>query len=98
VAWANKISAADRKNILGLLKLPETTGPAEWWLTEFEDRWPYRVAPADVYFSVDADQSTEKRDPIIQYVNSNFPTDVTLYSLAAVMIAPALISRLRRRK
>src|SRR5262249_22636651 len=26
--------------------------PAEWWLTEFEYLWPYKLAPGDVYFSL----------------------------------------------
>src|SRR5206468_3750680 len=51
VAWAGKIKAEDRKKVLEQLKLPESTGPAECWLTEFEDAWPYKVAPADVYFA-----------------------------------------------
>src|SRR5262249_49632924 len=42
VAWANKISAADRTRLLELLRLPPTAGPAQWWLTEFEDNWAYR--------------------------------------------------------
>jgi Uncharacterized protein conserved in bacteria (DUF2330) len=96
VAWANKLNAEDRKTALGLLNLPETTGPAEWWLTEFEDSWPYRVAPADVYFSRDSDQNTIKRPPIIQYVSSAWPTDVMAYAIAAVVIVPPLLRKRRR--
>src|SRR5262249_4112657 len=40
VAWANRLSSENRKQALELLQLPENTGPAEWWLTEFEDNWP----------------------------------------------------------
>jgi hypothetical protein len=98
VAWANKLSAENRQKVLELLKLPETTGPAQWWLTEFEDNWPYRVAPADVYFAPDADQSTVKRPPIIRYVASPWPGDVTAYALAAALLLPPLIGRLRRRR
>lgn len=68
MAWANKLGAEDRKKALELLKLPENTGPAEWWLTKFEDQWPYRAAPADVYFARGADQNAIKRPPIIEYV------------------------------
>jgi hypothetical protein len=96
VAWANKLSAEDRKKTLEHLKLPETTGPAEWWLTEFEDQWPYRVAPADVFFSRDANQSTVKRDPIIEYVSSPWPTDVMVYAFAAVVVAPLVARGMRR--
>jgi hypothetical protein len=96
VAWANKLSAEDRRRALELLKLPETTGPAEWWLTEFEDNWPYRSAPADVYFRRAADQGTVKRPPIIEYTASAWPSDAMAYALAAALVAPPLLRRARR--
>jgi hypothetical protein len=96
VAWAGKLSAEERKRTLELLRLPETTGPAEWWLTEFEDDWPYRVAPADVYFSRAADQGTVKRPPIVEYISSSWPTDVMVYALAAVVVVPPLLRRTLR--
>jgi hypothetical protein len=96
-AWADKLSPADRAKALEMLKLPATTGPAEWFLTEFEDNWPYRVAPADVYFSADPDQQTIKRPPIIQYVSSPWPPDVTAIALAAVVVMPVLLRKVRRR-
>jgi hypothetical protein len=98
VAWANKLKQDDRKKVLELLNLPETTGPEEYWLTEFEDSWPYRVAPADLHFSAGLDQSTVKRPPIIEYVSSAWPTDVTFYALAGVMVVPPLLRRARRRR
>jgi hypothetical protein len=97
VAWANSLSAEQRAKALELLHLPETTGPASWWLTEFEDRWPYRVMPADVYFAPDADQSAQKRPPIIIYVSSPWPADGAAYALAAALVLPPLIVRWRRR-
>lgn len=97
VAWANKISDNDRKNTLSLLKLPEGTGPAHWWLTEFEDAWPYRVAPADVYFAQSAEQNPVKRPPIIQYVDARWPMDGSAYALAAVLVGPPVLRRWRRR-
>jgi hypothetical protein len=96
VAWANKLSSEDRKKVLALLKLPETTGPAEWWLTEFEDDWPYKVAPADVYFSRDPDQRAIKRPPIVEYASAHWPPDAMAYALAAVVVLPPLFRRLRR--
>lgn len=66
-AWSGKIGKADRKALLEQLKLPGDTGPAEWWLTEFEDRWPYKPAPADVTFAKAEDQSPVKREPITVY-------------------------------
>jgi hypothetical protein len=98
VAWADKVKAADREKALDLLKLPTSTGPAEWWLTEFEDDWAYRVAPADVYFSRAADQATVKRPPIIQYVSTGSTPDVMGCVLVAVMVAgPALRRAVRGR-
>jgi len=96
VAWANPLKESDRDQVLKLLNLPEGTGPADWWLTEFEDHWAYRVAPADVYFAAAADQSPVKRPPIIEYVSTSSPPDVTAFALAAVMVVwPA--SRVMRR-
>lgn len=53
--WAGEITE-DRERLLRELKLPASTGPHKWWLTEFEDHWPYEKAAGDVYFSRDADQ------------------------------------------
>jgi len=96
VAWSDKIAEGDRKKLLELLKLPETTGPAQWWLTEFEDPWPYRPAVADLTFARDADQSTIKRPPIIQYVVSPMPTDVMMFVVVGIVVLPPLLRRTRR--
>lgn len=95
VAWAGKLDAEQRKKMLEHLKLPEKTGPAEWWLTEFEDRWPYKVAPADVYFGRDANQNSVRREPIVRYVSAPFPTDVGSYAIVAVIFLPAIWLRIR---
>jgi hypothetical protein len=94
--WAGKLDAKQRSKVLEHLKLPEATGPRQWWLTEFEDDWSYRVAPADVYFGRALKQDALKRPPIIQYVSNRYPTDATLYVLAAAAFVPALVGRLRR--
>jgi hypothetical protein len=96
VAWAGTIGAEERQKALGLLRLPETTGPAQWYLTEFEDNWPYRPAPADVYFSVSSDQGNVRRPPIIEYTSSLWPTDVMACALAAVLLVPPVVRRVRR--
>jgi hypothetical protein len=98
VAWANKLSAEDRRQVLELLKLPQTTGPAEWWLTEFEDDWPYRAAPGDVYFRRAADQRPVKRPPIVEYTSSAWPTDIMACALAVAVVAPPMLRRARRRR
>jgi hypothetical protein len=97
-AWANELNAEQRKNTLNCLKLPDTTGPARWWLTEFEDDWPYQVAPADVYFAPAASQNTLKRQPIIQYVSSPWPADVTVYAIGLAVFLPPLWRRCRYRR
>ena len=102
VDWAGKVAADDRSEVLEHLKLPETTGPAEWHLTEFEDKWPYQVAPADVYFSPAADQADVRRPPNIRYTfapesNPRTPpdaapksgldtADLTIYAVAAGLV------------
>ena len=53
--WSGDITA-HRGELLQYLRLPESTGPSKWWLTEFEDRWPYAKAEGDVYFVRDKDR------------------------------------------
>jgi len=96
VAWSGKLDVEDRQKAIELLKLPESTGPAEWWLTEFEDNWPYEVAPADVVFSRDPNQATVKRPPIIQYISAAEPVEAMAYALAAVVALPPLVRRVCR--
>jgi hypothetical protein len=96
VAWSDKLKPEDRTKLLDLLKLPEGAGPAEWRLTEFEDPWPYRAAPADLYFSPDSDQGNVKRPPIIEYTAARWPADVTPLALAAAVVGPGLWRRFRR--
>jgi hypothetical protein len=98
VAWANKLNPEQRNTAISLLKLPENTGPAQWWLTEFEDNWAYKSAPADVYFSRDDDQSTVKRPPIVIYVSSAWPMDVAGYAIAAMLVVPPVLTRVGRRR
>jgi hypothetical protein len=97
VAWAGTLGDEDRKKLLGMLKLPEATGPVKWWLTEFEDDWPYRPAPADLTFARAADQGPVRRPPLIEYVALPLPADVTVYALAAAIVLPPLVRRCRGR-
>ena len=92
-----KFLPQDRKKTLDLLKLPETTGPETYWLTEFEDHWPYRVAPADLYFAASVKQETLERPPIIHYVGSPLPGDMAVYALAVVVVLPLYVRRVRSR-
>jgi hypothetical protein len=96
-AWANKLSPEDRKKTLDLLKLPETTGPQAYWLTEFEDHWPYRISSADLYFATSAEQKTLERQPIIHYVALPTKQEVAFYALVAIVAVPLYLRRFRRR-
>jgi hypothetical protein len=98
VAWANPLNEESRQRLLRLLKLPADAGTTEWWLTEFEHYWPYEVAPGDVYFARATNQSMIKRPPIVEYVTSPWPADVTAYALAAVVVLSPLVRRVRRRR
>ena len=97
VAWAGKMSPEHRKGVLDHLRLPDTTGPAEWWLTEFEDDWPYRVAPSDVYFARSADQAEVRRPPIVHYVSGRQAPDVTPVLVGVAIGLTFLVGRLRSR-
>ncbi|MFN0053846.1 MAG: DUF2330 domain-containing protein [Planctomycetales bacterium] len=98
VAWSDKVLPKDRSQLLEHLNLPHDTGPDEWWLTEFEDHWRYRVAPADVYFSKAGDQSPVKRSPIIQYVSRTAPIDLSACAWGVLLLAGPAWRRARRRR
>jgi hypothetical protein len=96
VVWSDRIAPDKRRHLLELLQLPETTGPADWWLTEFTDGWPYKIAPADLYFSPAPEQSVLHRPAIIEFVSdSRSPVDATTVMLVALAGYP--VWRRRRR-
>lgn len=97
VAWANKLSPQDRAKTLDLLKMPADTGPANYWLTEFEDNWAYEIAAGDVYFAPAADQNPLARQPITQYVSTSVPNDLMACAIVPLLVMPSLIRRLRRK-
>ena len=49
--WSNPLPPSEKETLLRQLKLPPSSGPEKWWLTEFEDRWKYGIAPGDLYFA-----------------------------------------------
>ncbi len=59
--WANQLKDNQREQLLSILNLTSTDLPTRTFLTEFEDRWPYRQAPADLYFSQETSQKTLQR-------------------------------------
>jgi hypothetical protein len=95
-AWADALEPAQRDEILKLLKLPAKTTPPSWWLTEFEDPSSPRPGKADVYFSRSDDQSPVERPPEVHYTSRSAPDCVFCYALAAYLLVPGLVRRLRR--
>jgi len=59
--WSHALPQAEKDSLLSELRLPANSGPARWWLTEFEDHWPYGVAPGDLYFAHAKSQETITR-------------------------------------
>ena len=96
--WSNPCKSDDWVKVMGMLKLPQTASPATPWLTEFEDNWPYRLAPADLYFAPSTTQETVKRPPIVQYVSSGGYSDAAPYALVlgAIFVIPRFFARIRR--
>jgi hypothetical protein len=85
-AWAGPLDAEQRSQVLQSLKLPEDTAPGEFFLTEFEDKWPYRMAPADITFVPSARQDSVRRPPHYQRASSGAAEVVPLAFLAAVIL------------
>jgi hypothetical protein len=82
--WSKPLSPAEKENLLHLLNLSDRTGPDQWHLTEFEDHWLYRAAPADVYFAPNEDQSHVERPPIPRFLD--VPSELVILG-AIVLIA-----------
>jgi hypothetical protein len=82
--WSSDITA-HRVALLRELDLPADIGPAKWWLTEFEDRWPYAKAAGDVYFSRDAEQKEKSRTAA---VSENSGDAVFLALMAGCVVLP----------
>ena len=89
VVWSGDITR-HRAGLLADLKLPASTGPAHWWLTEFNDDWSYARAAGDVYFTRDSSQSLVQRPAVA----APFQCDVALTAFLAV----AALRPFRRRR
>lgn len=89
VVWSGDITA-HRTSLLTDLKLPADTGPSRWWLTEFEDRWPYAKAAGDVYFAHDSNQRNVQRHAGIGHFGNDAPL--------AIFAAVAVFRIIRRRR
>ena len=96
-AWSGPLTPDGRAKLLATLKLPEATGPAAFHLTEFEDRWAYVAAPADVAFAPSADQGLVKREPIVEYVQAARPPDAAGVLPGVAVLAAVGLWLARRR-
>ena len=96
VVWANKLNTSSKEVLLKELKLPLSTPPVNWFLTEFEDHSSPRPGSDDVYFSVDKNQSAVERTPIIQYVYTGH--DAGFYLVILLVIFPNIMRRRRKKR
>jgi len=71
--WADALQSSERTDVIAKAKLPSNVGPAEWLLTEFEDRSTPRPGTDEVYFQPSADQSAVARPPYVYYRDSFTP-------------------------
>jgi hypothetical protein len=84
--WSQPLSADQRSQLLHHLALPESAGPSRFWLTSFDDQWPYGQAPGDVYFAPSVSQRQ-----LAQGSGANF--DPTLAVALGVFLARPLFRR-----
>ncbi|HEX7260575.1 MAG TPA: hypothetical protein VF258_02075, partial [Luteolibacter sp.] len=91
--YSQPLQAGQRTQLLQHLNLPQSTGPSQAWLTEFEDPWPYGKAPGDVYFYPSADPTQHSRD--LSAAGKSF--DPTLALVIAGFIARPLFQRRKSR-
>lgn len=69
--WSDVIPDGSRLPLLAKAKLAPQTGPAKWWLTEFEDHSSPRPGTDEVYFEPAADRAPLHRPP---HVITNYVT------------------------
>lgn len=79
--WSGDITK-HRQSLMSKLNLPPNSTPSKWWLTEFEDEWPYENAEGDLYFSAARKQKTIGRDGIVQ----RSQTDASAFVMAACLL------------
>lgn len=86
VAWSGKVEGDRLKPITEALGISALAAATEWWLTEFEDPWPYKLAPADLYFSKADVQDGVERPPVYGAVGGG-KSEVG-YALVAAALLP----------
>ncbi len=85
----NRWLIGDRTSLLNKLGLPLDSGPAKYWLTEFEDRWRYEIAPSDLYFSKSKENIPIDKPPVQRYSQSGSGS-FSLLAIVGVLAIPAL--------
>ena len=80
------LNAKYRDDLLHLLKLPHTTGPASWWLTVFEDRSSPRPGLDELYFHPDGDP-----EPSPARARFDLPDSASTFTLLACLSVPGLM-------
>ena len=93
VAWSGEVSAKQLRPVTEALGIASLGSDTKWWLTEFEDEWPYKLAPADLYFTRAISQDSVERPPVQGLVERG---NEVSYALAAAALVP-LMRRLTRR-
>ncbi len=97
VVWANTLTAAQREKCLTDLKLPATTAPQNWYLTEFEDKNVNRLPDSELYFKEASTQTPIARKPTIIYVsNEGARHAAVFYGFVALVFVPYLWRGFRR--
>ena len=69
--WADKLDERQRDNLLNLLKIDAANVPRHLFLSEFEDHWPYRTAPGDLWFSREPSQRKFHRPEVASLASPN---------------------------
>ncbi len=65
--WAGPLSSEAQRQLTSALQLAPETTPQKWYLTEFQDPWPYPGAPSDLHFARASEQKKVRRPPVIVY-------------------------------
>lgn len=65
--WAGPLSSEAQRQLTSALQLAPETTPQKWYLTEFQDPWPYPGAPSDLHFARAPKQKKVRRPPVIVY-------------------------------
>ncbi len=95
VAWAGKVAKEKRAEAIAALGIAAAPGPADWYLTELEDPWPYRAAPSDLVFAKSATQDDVRREPIIRYTRNDRTPD-GMYAALVVALGAVVVRRRAR--